>query len=152
MEDLWENIGILLLIVVGVIAKIGESSLNGRKKKGSTTSIPEEAETDAPKGFEEIFKEITIPEQESAEMPTASQYSPTADKAVKPAPCDFVTDTTGIPADYSTADKLQKKHEHPSKMHENTSKQQTHEEQEEFDLRKAVIYSEILAPKFKDYD
>ncbi len=151
---MWENIGILLLIVVGVIAKIGESSLNGRKKKGSTISIPEEVEADAPKGFEEIFKEITIPEQEPAEMPTASQYSPTADKAAKPAPCDFVTDTTGIPsyADCSATDKSQRKHEHPSKMHGNTSKQQANEEQEEFDLRKAVIYSEILAPKFKDYD
>lgn len=150
MEDLWENIGILLLIVVGVIAKIGESSLNGRKKKGSVTSIPEEAETDGTKGFEEIF----IPEQEPAETPTASQDRPTADRAAKPAPCDFVTDTTNIPgyADCSTADKPQKKHEHPSKMHENTPKQQADERQEEFDLRKAVIYSEILAPKFKDYD
>lgn len=151
MEDLWENIGILLLIVVGVIAKIGESSLNGRKKKGSTTSIPEEAETDEPKDFEEIFKEITIPEQEPAETPTASQNRPTADKAAKPAPCDFVTDISDY-TDCSATDKSQRKHEHPSKMHENTSKQQKDEEQEEFDLRNAVIYSEILAPKFKDYD
>ena len=151
MEDLWENIGILLLIVVGVIAKIGESSLNGRKKKGSATSTPEEAETDAPKGFEEIFKEIIVPEQEPAEMTTASQYRPMADKEIKPAPREFVTDTTGVSgyADCSAANKPQKKHEHTSK---NDSKQQACEEQEGFDLRKAVIYSEILTPKFKDYD
>ncbi len=40
------DIGIAMLIVVGIIAKIGESAINGNKRKGSV-----------PKSFDEITEE-----------------------------------------------------------------------------------------------
>ena len=162
------DIGIVLLIVVGIIAKIGESAMNGKKQKGST-----------PKPFEEIMEDLA--EQEPLrpiERGNTDEYSPEYQPTTvfhTDMPQTFTTTTTATPAPFLTTElsvaaetaraKKQPasgKHapqeanaaQHIASLHgkKTAKKPQAAEQQADFDLRKAVIYSEILTPKFKDYD
>lgn len=162
------DIGIVLLIVVGIIAKIGESAMSGKKQKGST-----------PTPFEEIMEDLA--EQEPSrpiERSNAGEYEPkyqpttvfhtdmpqTFTTTTTAAPAPFLTTELSVAAEPARAKKQQAsgKHapqeantaQHTASSHgKKTAKRpQAAEQQADFDLRKAVIYSEILTPKFKDYD
>ena len=162
------DIGIVLLIVVGIIAKIGESAMNCKKQKGST-----------PKPFDEIMEELA--EQEPSrpiERGNAGEYEPeyqpttvfhtdmpqTFTSTTTAAPAPFLTTELSVSAEPARAKKQPASGKHAQKEantaqptasshgKKTAKKPQAAEQQADFDLRKAVIYSEILTPKFKDYD
>ena len=162
------DIGIVLLIVVGIIAKIGESAMNGKKQKGGTTPQP----------FEEIMEELAGQEQSRPiEHGESGEYEPEYQPTTvfhTDIPQTFTTTTTAAPAPFLTTElsvaaeparakeqPVSGKHaqqeanaaQHTASSHgKKTAKKPQAAEPTDFDLRKAVIYSEILAPKFKDYD
>lgn len=162
------DIGIVMLIVVGIIAKIGESAMNGKKQKDST-----------PKPFGEIMEELAENEpSQPIERGNAGEYEPEYQPTTvfhTDMPQTFTTTTTATPAPFLTTElsvaaeparakeqPASGKHakqevnvaQHTASSHgkRTAKKPQTAEQQADFDLRKAVIYSEILTPKFKDYD
>lgn len=153
MEDLFENIGILLIVIVGIIAKIGESSLNKRKKQGSA---PMESDNTAPHEDGYPFDDGGHKSMQPATIRPESRLNPSQ---------TFTTTTTGLNTAATTiahpiAEKKTVRHEVVAESasvehqlrHRKGANTANDSAQIDFDLRKAVIYSEILSPKFKDYD
>lgn len=164
------DIGIAMLIVVGIIAKIGESAINGNKRKGS-----------APKSFDEITEEELARQEQKPSRPTergnAGEYEPeyqpttvshtdmqqTFTTTTTAAPAPFLTTELSVATESKPVNKQHASDKHAAhkanaKQHgalangKKTAKKSPESEPTDFDLREAVIYSEILAPKFKDYD
>lgn len=152
MDGLLENIGIWLIVIVGIVAKLGESSLNNRKKKGGApmtsgdtveyggqeatdrTIVHSQPQSEASRSFTTT---VTMPEPFlTTDINTATATTPIVKKTVKH---EVVTESASTEHQLCTTKK-------------GNITDDNNNTQIDFDLRKAVIYSEILSPKFKDYD
>lgn len=136
MEDILENLGIVLLIVISVAAQIAKAA-----KKASKVRNAPSAETEKP-AFEEAARkerDTTFSEIE----PTYIQTTPMETKKQK---------KKGIPANKTNRTEHHAAEE-KQRMHNNaadTEKAKPTVSIDDFDLRKAIIYSEIMTPKFKE--
>lgn len=137
MEDILENLGIILLIVISVAAQIAKAA----KKASKVRNVPS-TETKEP-----VFEEAARKERNttfSEIEPTYTLKTPMETKKQK---------KKGISAN---------KPSHTEQHHAAEEKQRTHNNAadiekakpatsiDDFDLRKAIIYSEIMTPKFKE--
>ncbi len=136
MEDILENLGIVLLIVISVAAQIAKAV-----KKASKVRNAPSAETEEPALAENADKKknTTFSEIE----PTYILTTPMKTKKQK---------KKGIPAnkpnrtEHHAAEEKQRTHNKTT----DTEKAKPAVSIDDFDLRKAIIYSEIMTPKFKE--
>ncbi len=136
MDDIFENLGIILLIVISVAAQIAKVA-----KKASKNAETPSVEQDAP-----------------AQEGTAAQntYGDTTFSDVRPKVMQHIL---------STSAKRKKQKKNPAspdlnRVHtaENKPKDEAADTDnakpavsaDDFDIRQAIIYSEIMAPKFKE--
>lgn len=137
MEDILENLGIILLIVISVAVQIAKAA-----KKASKVRNAPSAETEKP-----VFEEAARKERNT----TFSEIEPTY---ILTTPLETKKQKKkGMPAN---------KPSHTEQHHATEEKQRTHNKAadtekakpavsiDDFDLRKAIIYSEIMTPKFKE--
>lgn len=136
MEDILENLGIVLLIVISVAAQITKTvkkASKARNAPSAKTEKPPFAET-AGKEMDTIFSEIESTYILTTPMETKKQKK------------------KGIPANkpnrtehHAVEDKT-----HSQNKAADTEKATPAVSIDDFDLRKAIIYSEIMTPKFKE--
>lgn len=135
MEDILENLGIVLLIVISVAAQIAKAA-----KKASKARNTPSAETDEP-----VFEEVARKERDT----TFSEIEPTY---ILTTPMETKKQKKkGIPANKPnrtehTAEEKQRAHNRAV----DADKAKPAVSIDDFDLRKAIIYSEIMTPKFKE--
>lgn len=136
MEDILENLGIVLLIVISVAAQIAKAA-----KKASKVRNAPSAETE-----ESVFEEAARKERNT----TFSEIEPTY---ILTTPMETKKQKKkGIPAnklnrtEHHAAEEKQRTHNKAA----NTEKAKPAVSIDDFDLRKAIIYSEIMTPKFKE--
>lgn len=136
MEDILENLGIVLLIVISVAAQIAKAAKKASKVRNAPSTETEEPvfEETARKGRNTTFSEIE---------PTYIPTTPMETKKQK---------KKGIPAnkpnrtEHHAAEEKQRTHNKAA----DTEKAKPAVSIDDFDLRKAIIYSEIMTPKFKE--
>ena len=165
MEAIVIDIVVVLLVVfVGIVAKSGESALNMRKRatgnKGLLRVIIDASSQDGyecPVDNAEQYAEISTTHNEVFAGYTSTYTAP---NTVEPEP--FLTSELGAVTtpNRGCADAKQQSIADDSSIIEQTAQTVQSENQcsdsesveSNFDLRAAVIYSEILSPKFKDLD
>jgi len=137
MDEILEHLGIILLIVISVAAKIVRTA-----KKASKSEAAPSIETAEPAYGEIIGKKVYIPKVEkqvaAAPVPTKKQK-----KAVRSSGMNAESNAAG----YIANEKSNKK---SFGFERSDSQAAVSVSGADFDLRKAVIYSEILTPKFKE--
>lgn len=136
MKDILENLGIVLLIVISVAAQIAKAA-----KKASKARNTPSAETDEP-----VFEEVARKERDT----TFSEIEPTY---ILTTPMETKKQKKkGMPAnkpnrtEHNAAEEKQRTHNKAV----DTEKAKPAVSIDDFDLRKAIIYSEIMTPKFKE--
>lgn len=136
MEDILENLGIVLLIVISVAAQIAKTV-----KKASKARNTPSAETDEP-----VFERTAGKERDTTFSEIKPTYIPTTPMETKK------QKKKGIPAnkpnrtEHHAAEEKQRTHNNAA----DTEKAKPAVSIDDFDLRKAIIYSEIMTPKFKE--
>lgn len=136
MEDILENLGIVLLIVISVAAQIAKAV-----KKASKARNTPSAETDEP-----VFERTAGKERDTTFSEIELTYIPTTPMETKK------QKKKGIPAnkpnrtEHHAAEEKQRTHNNAA----DTEKAKPAVSIDDFDLRKAIIYSEIMTPKFKE--
>ncbi len=136
MKDILENLGIVLLIVISVAAQIAKAV-----KKTSKAKTAPSAETE-----ESVFEEAARKERDT----TFSEIEPTY---ILTTPMETKKQKKkGIPANKPnlTGHHAAEEKPHPHNKAADTEKAKPAVPIEDFDLRKAIIYSEIMTPKFKE--
>ncbi|MGN0006988.1 MAG: hypothetical protein ACI35T_02710 [Alistipes sp.] len=166
MEDVVINIVLLLLVVfVGVVAKSGESALNKRKQatgnKGLFREVIDEySQTDDeyPANRTEQY-DRSLSNQDEWFAGYTSTY--TVNTPVEPEPF-LTTELGGVATPYrglsdekqqasrSTMDDSSVIGQNVQEVQAETALNNSDSVEQDFDLRSAVIYSEILSPKFND--
>lgn len=137
MEDILENLGIVLLIVISVAAQIAKAA-----KKASKVRNAPSAETE-----ESVFEEAARKERNT----TFSEIEPTY---ILTTPMETKKQKKkGMPANKPSHTEQHHAAEEKQRTHNNaadTEKAKPAVSIDDFDLRKAIIYSEIMTPKFKE--
>lgn len=136
MEDILENLGIVLLIVISVAAQITKTA-----KKASKARNAPSAKTEKP-----TFAETADQERDtkfSEIEPTYILTTPMETKKQK---------KKGIPANKPNRTEHHAAEDKPHSQNKaaDTEKTAPAVSIDDFDLRKAIIYSEIMTPKFKE--
>lgn len=136
MEDILENLGIVLLIVISVAAQIAKAT----KKAFKVRNAPS-AETEEP-----VFEEAVRKERDTIFSEIEPTYIPTTPMETKK------QKKKGIPANKPNRTEHHAAGEkpHPHNRRADTEKAKPAVSIDDFDLRKAIIYSEIMTPKFKE--
>lgn len=136
MEDILENLGIVLLIVISVAAQIAKAV-----KKASKARNTPSAETEEP-----VFEEAAREERDTTFSEIEQTYILTTPMETKK------QKKKGMPAN-----KPNRTEHHAAEEEQRTYNKTTDTEKakpavsiDDFDLRKAIIYSEIMTPKFKE--
>ena len=132
MDDIYENLGIILLIVISVVAQVTKTAKKAAKSKGTpSVDINEPA-------YEEMTgKEIRRPNvkvQRAKSKTAATNHK----KIEKPFEIGTKSNTKQHLADETNSIKSESGNTKPAVSID------------DFDLRTAVIYSEIMTPKFKE--
>ncbi len=137
MDDILEHLGIILLIVISVAAKIVRTAKNASKSEAAPS-----IETGEPAYGEIIGKEAYIPKikKQTAAVPMSAKRQKNAKKS---SGMGTDSNTAGYRAD-------EKPNEKSIGFEKSDSQAALSVSDDDFDLRKAVIYSEILTPKFKE--
>lgn len=133
MDDIFEHLGIILLIVISVVAQIVKTA----KKAAKSSGMPTE-ETNGHPTYEDIIKEIRKPRSEKRTI-TAPMTANKKKKVKK----SSETEIKSNPAAHTAIEKSNDKSADTEILKQSNTI-------DDFDLRKAVIYSEILTPKFKE--
>ena len=136
MEDILENLGIVLLIVISVAAQIAKAV-----KKASKARNTPSAETDEP-----VFERTAGKERNTTFSEIEPTYIPTTPMETQK------QKKKGIPTNKPnrTEHHAAEEKPHPHNMAADAEKAKPAASVDDFDLRKAIIYSEIMTPKFKE--
>lgn len=154
---------VLLVVFVGIVAKSGESALNKRKRAtGNKELLREIIDASSQDGYEypvdnaEQYAETSATQNE---VFTGYTSTYTTTNAIESEPF-LTTELEAVTTpNRGCADAKQSIADDSSIIGQNTQTIQSENQcsdsksvESNFDLRSAVIYSEILSPKFKDLD
>lgn len=137
MNEFW-----IFLLVAGVIISFAKKEDKARKKRGSadTDTTQDSSREELDRQLRELFGEEYTPQQPSSKI-----IKPVAKKATKAKTTHQV---------HSTATKPVKQHNKTSMTETNNTETPANKITEiidDFSMEKAVIYSEILKPKYEEY-
>lgn len=130
MDDIFEHLGIILLIVISVVAQIAKTAKKASKENNAPSSAEMEEHTDG-----KIIGTLT------EIKPKVKKHTPMKTKSPKksatPSNIDNNSNLIGNFAPQKSKSEV-KNSETPTVSID------------DFDIRKAIIYSEIMTPKFKE--
>ena len=136
MEDILENLGIILLIVISVAAQIAKAA-----KKASKVRNAPSAETEKP-----VFEEAARKERNTTFSEIEPTYTLTTPMETKKQKKKVMPANKPNRTEHHAAEEKQRTYNNAADI----EKAKPAVSIDDFDLRKAIIYSEIMTPKFKE--
>ena len=137
MDNIW-----IFVVIIGAAISLIQKVQQNKQNEGSESDNNEKQYTDAKKEFERQIRRILQGEDESIKP---------ASRSVTPSPATATKTTPQVSLHRTKSQSSSIENKSAASTSSNPTSEKIEDILDDFSMEKAVIYSEILNPKYKEY-